>query len=177
MQEIHFCHSGSKHASVAIQLPSLPTSDDLNNSNSPHLAVYYRFGKIDWMSSSERQVLLPLLHLPTLTSISLSSIRNFPLADLASCVSLKKTADSRFRVLDAEWCWEIFGGITPRTVDAWTVDDRWGDCRTCSAIVSRPTTRWKTNNWFLFIEENQVKRCAITLNDGALWDVQKPPED
>ena len=88
--EIHFCHRGSKHASVVIQLPSLPTSDDLNNSNSPHLAVYYRFGKIDWMSSSERQVLLPLLHLPTLTSISLSSIRNFSLADSASCVNLKK---------------------------------------------------------------------------------------
>ena len=46
--------------------------------------------KLDWMSSSERKVLLPLLHLPTLTSISLSSIRNFPLADFASCVNLKK---------------------------------------------------------------------------------------
>ena len=45
---------------------------------------------LDWMSSSERKVLLPLLHLPTLTSISLSSIRNFPLADLASRVNLKK---------------------------------------------------------------------------------------
>ena len=59
--------------------------------------LYYSFGKIDWMSSSERQVLLPLLHLPTLTSISLSSIRNFPLADLASCVSLKKL---RIQVLE-----------------------------------------------------------------------------
>ena len=47
-------------------------------------------GKLDWMSSSERNVLLPLLHLPTLTSISLSSIRNFPFADLANCVNLKK---------------------------------------------------------------------------------------
>ena len=46
--------------------------------------------KLDWMSSSERKVLLPLLHLPTLTSISLSSIRNFPLADFASCVNLQK---------------------------------------------------------------------------------------
>ena len=46
--------------------------------------------KLDWMSSSERKVLLPLLHLPTLTSISLSSIRNFPVTDLASCVNLKK---------------------------------------------------------------------------------------
>ena len=49
------------------------------------------FGRmLDWMSSSERKVLLPLLHLPTLTSISLSSIWNFPLADIASCVNLKK---------------------------------------------------------------------------------------
>ena len=45
---------------------------------------------LDWMSLSERKVLLPLLHLPTLTSISLSSIRNFPLSDLTSCVNLKK---------------------------------------------------------------------------------------
>ena len=49
------------------------------------------FGRmLDWMSSSERKVLLPLLHLPTLTSISLSSIWNFPLADFASRVNLKK---------------------------------------------------------------------------------------
>ena len=47
-------------------------------------------GKLDWMSSSDRKVLLPLLHFPTLTSIGLSSIRNFPLADLANCVNLKK---------------------------------------------------------------------------------------
>ena len=47
-------------------------------------------GRLDWMSSPERKVLLPLLHLPTLTSISLSSIRNFPLSDLTSCVNLKK---------------------------------------------------------------------------------------
>jgi hypothetical protein len=46
--------------------------------------------RLDWMSSSERKVLLPLLHLPTLTSINLSTIRNFALADLASCVNLKK---------------------------------------------------------------------------------------
>jgi hypothetical protein len=46
-------------------------------------------GRLDWMTSSERTVLLPLLHLPTLTSISLSTIRNFALADLAGCVNLK----------------------------------------------------------------------------------------
>ena len=45
--------------------------------------------KLDWMSSSERKVLLPLFHLPTLTSISLSKIQNFALADLAGCVNLK----------------------------------------------------------------------------------------
>ena len=45
---------------------------------------------LDWMSSSERNILLPLLHLPTLTSISLSEIQNFPLADLAGCVNLKR---------------------------------------------------------------------------------------
>jgi hypothetical protein len=44
----------------------------------------------DWMSSSERKILLPLLHLPTLTSISLSTIGNFALADLAGCVNLKE---------------------------------------------------------------------------------------
>ena len=46
--------------------------------------------RLDWMSSSERNILLPLLHLPTLTNISLSTIQNFPLADLAGCVSLKE---------------------------------------------------------------------------------------
>ena len=55
------------------------------------ISYYWRpSGRLDWMSSSGRNVLLPLLHLPTLTSISLSSIRNFSLADLASCVNLKK---------------------------------------------------------------------------------------
>ena len=46
--------------------------------------------RLDWMSSSERKVLLPLLHLPTLTSTSLSSFRNFALEDLAGCVNLKE---------------------------------------------------------------------------------------
>ena len=46
--------------------------------------------RLDWMSPSVRKVLLPLLHLPTLTSIRLSAIRNFPLADLARCVNLRK---------------------------------------------------------------------------------------
>ena len=55
------------------------------------ISYYWRpSGRLDWMSSSGRNVLLPLLHLPTLTSISLSSIRNFSLSDLASCVNLKK---------------------------------------------------------------------------------------
>ena len=55
------------------------------------ISYYWRpSGRLDWMSSSGRNVLLPLLHLPTLTSISLSSIRNFPFADLANCVNLKK---------------------------------------------------------------------------------------
>ena len=48
-----------------------------------------RSKELDWMSSSERKVLLPLLHLPTLTSINLNTISNFPLADLAGCVNLK----------------------------------------------------------------------------------------
>ena len=48
-----------------------------------------RGGRFDWMSSG-RKVLLPLLHLPTLTSINLDTIWNFALADLASCVNLKK---------------------------------------------------------------------------------------
>ena len=46
--------------------------------------------RLDWMSSSERKVLLPLLHLPTLTSIRLSKFSNFALADLAGCVNLKE---------------------------------------------------------------------------------------
>ena len=45
--------------------------------------------KLNWMSSPERKVLLPLLHLPTLIDIGLTRIGNFPLADLASCVNLK----------------------------------------------------------------------------------------
>ena len=45
--------------------------------------------KLDWMSPSVRKVLLPLLHHPTLTRINLATIRNFALADLASCVNLK----------------------------------------------------------------------------------------
>ena len=49
-----------------------------------------RCRKLDWMSSSVRKVLLPLLHLPTLTSIRLSTFWNFPLADLAICVNLKE---------------------------------------------------------------------------------------
>ena len=49
-----------------------------------------RCRKLDWMSSSVRKVLLPLLHLPTLTSIRLSTFRNFSLADLAICVNLKE---------------------------------------------------------------------------------------
>ena len=46
--------------------------------------------KIDWMSSSVRKALLPLLHLPTLTSIRLLAFRNFALEDLAGCVNLKE---------------------------------------------------------------------------------------
>ena len=45
--------------------------------------------KFNWMASSERMVLLPLLHLPSVTSISLNKIRNFAFADLAGCVNLK----------------------------------------------------------------------------------------
>ena len=48
------------------------------------------WGKLDWMALSGRMVLLPLLHLPTLTSICLETIFNFPLADLAGCVNLKQ---------------------------------------------------------------------------------------
>ena len=49
-----------------------------------------RSDESDWMSSSERKVLLPLLHFLTLTSISLTNIKNFPIADLAGCVNLKR---------------------------------------------------------------------------------------
>ena len=58
--------------------------------------IHKRSVQLDWMQSSERKVLLPLLQLPTLTSISLVRIRNFPLADLAGCVNLK---DLRIRSL------------------------------------------------------------------------------
>ena len=46
-------------------------------------------GKFDWTSSCVRKVLLPLLHLPTLTSITLETLKNFDLTDLAGCVNLK----------------------------------------------------------------------------------------
>ena len=55
-----------------------------------HLSIRYSPASLDWMSSSVPKVLLPLLHLPTLTSISLSSFRNFALEDLAGCVNLKE---------------------------------------------------------------------------------------
>ena len=74
-----------------------------------------RGSRLDWKSSSKRKILLPLLHLPTLTSISLRAFRNFALADLAGYVNLKKIADF-FRVLD--WRWKFFGGITRHTRDA-----------------------------------------------------------
>ena len=45
---------------------------------------------LDWMSPSARKLLLPLLHLSTLTAIKLFKFRNFALADLAGCVNLKK---------------------------------------------------------------------------------------
>ena len=54
------------------------------------MSTYLFSARLDWMSSSERNILLPLLHFPTLTSIGLSGIQNFPLADLAGCVNLKK---------------------------------------------------------------------------------------
>ena len=54
------------------------------------ISIGSHYRRFDWMSSSERKVFLPLLHLPTLTSISLSSIGNFPIADLGNCVNLKK---------------------------------------------------------------------------------------
>ena len=61
---------------------------------------YYVSGglRLDWMLSSVRKVLVPLLHFPTLTSVKLSSIKNFPLADLAACVNLKK-----LNILNLEW--------------------------------------------------------------------------
>ena len=46
--------------------------------------------KFDWTLSCVRKVLLPLLHFPTLTCITLDILRNFDLADLAGCVNLKK---------------------------------------------------------------------------------------
>ena len=46
--------------------------------------------KLNWIAFPERMVLLPLLHLPTLTSICLEGIRNFPLAHLAGCANLKR---------------------------------------------------------------------------------------
>ena len=55
-----------------------------------HYSHSQRSRRLDWMLPSARKVLIPLLHLPTLTSISLSKIQNFALADLAGCVNLKK---------------------------------------------------------------------------------------
>ena len=46
--------------------------------------------RLDWMSPPERKILLPLLHIPTLTSIYLCTIDNFVLADLAVCANVKK---------------------------------------------------------------------------------------
>ena len=46
--------------------------------------------RVDWTSSFMRKALLPLLHLPTLTSITFLATKNFTPADLAGCGSLKK---------------------------------------------------------------------------------------
>ena len=46
--------------------------------------------KFDWALACVRKVLLPLLHFPTLTSITLDTLKNFALTDLAGCVNLKK---------------------------------------------------------------------------------------
>jgi hypothetical protein len=59
--------------------------------------------KLDWMSLSDRKALLPLLHLTTLTSISLNRIKNFLLADLAGCVNLKDLE------LESLECWNDAG--------------------------------------------------------------------
>ncbi|KAF8805818.1 hypothetical protein BYT27DRAFT_7191977, partial [Phlegmacium glaucopus] len=45
--------------------------------------------KLNWKLPRTQKVLLPLLHLPTLTTICLFAIQNFSLADLAGCVNLK----------------------------------------------------------------------------------------
>ena len=93
-----------------------------------HLSIsymYYRFGKIDWMSSSERQVLLPLLHVPTLTSISLSSIRNFSLADSASCVNLKKLRIQDLECLTPNGVGKFSEALPPAplTLERLTIDE------------------------------------------------------
>ena len=80
--------------------------------------------KLDWMSSSERKVLLPLFHLPTLTSISLFTIRNFDLADLAGCVNLKK-----FEIESLECSTGVGKNLealpaTPVTLERLVIDDK-----------------------------------------------------
>ena len=77
---------------------------------------YWRSGKLDWMLSSARKVLLTLLHLPTLTSISLSSIRNFSLADLASCVNLKKLRIQSLECLPPNGVGIFFDALPPTPV-------------------------------------------------------------
>ena len=69
--------------------------------------------KLDWMSLSTRKVLLALLHLPTLTSISLSTIRNFPVADLASCVNLKKLRIYSLECLIPNGVWNFLEALPP----------------------------------------------------------------
>ncbi|KAF8814295.1 hypothetical protein BYT27DRAFT_7130101 [Phlegmacium glaucopus] len=103
------------------------------------LSIYYLATvpgrKLDWMSPLTRKVLLPLVHLPTLTSISLFAIQNFPLADLAGCVNLKK--------LDIAFleCSNDVGGFlealptTPVMLEEFTIQRRNVDCvqRMCHA--------------------------------------------
>ena len=81
-------------------------------------------GDLDWMSSPERKVLLPLLHLPTLTSISLSSIRNFPLSDLTSCVNLKKLRIQSLECSTPNAVGNFLGALspTPVTLEQFAID-------------------------------------------------------
>ena len=138
---------------------------------------YWRFGKLNWMlSSSARKVLLTLLHLPTLTSISLSSIRNFSLADLAGCVNLKKLRIQSIECLRPNGVGIFFDALppTPVMLERLTIDE--GNVKPVQQLchARRPDGKPIIDFSSLKkIKSNEVRLCSMTELFGMCRNLQK----
>ena len=138
---------------------------------------YWRSGKLDWMlSSSARKVLLTLLHLPTLTSISLSSIRSFSLADLASCVNLKKLRIQSLECLPPNGVGIFFEALppTPVMLERLTIDK--GNVNPIQLLchARRPDGKPIIDFSSLKkIKSNDVQLCSMTELFGMCRNLEK----